>query len=186
MFFNKFSQPLATRFFELGSAIGDLNVGAQPELLVRRSKGRGRLRDSSFVWRARAHVALGFHARLRELGAEQKQVQVAKTIEHKHPQFATLAGYNVASDKDRGLANLIINWRKDFMSSSTEDGDDVDGKVIGRVKNWEAVELFTMGKDIVESMADAQKLRRFADGQLSIAAQFANVLKVQKRAASAD
>jgi hypothetical protein len=57
-------KPIAARFFELGSAIADLNNGIVPPLL-RPVRADNRRAAPSQLWRARAHVALGLEALLR-------------------------------------------------------------------------------------------------------------------------
>jgi hypothetical protein len=187
----------ATKFFELGSEISDISVGARPRLLVQK-KGSRRLGASSFEYRAKAHVALGLHARLREadvlkqlgledqgrhkrwveLGAEREhtgmtlQRGVANRIVREHKRFAKLAGYKPGSKKNKGLETLIIGWRNSFNSSQANE----DGKVIGKSKNWEAVELFEIGKSQIASMTSADDLRNFADLNLAIADEAVSIL----------
>jgi hypothetical protein len=57
-FFMKFDARFGDRFFELGSALADLNIGTVTPLLrpVRTGKRGG---DSSTTWRRRAHAVLG-------------------------------------------------------------------------------------------------------------------------------
>jgi hypothetical protein len=57
-FFKTFEAPFADRFFELGSALTDLNNGTDAPLLERTRTGK-RSGDSSMTWRRRAHAVLG-------------------------------------------------------------------------------------------------------------------------------
>src|SRR5436309_9438264 len=57
-------RPLGERFFELASAIADLNAGTVHPLL-RPVRADNRRADPSQLWRTRARVALGLEALLR-------------------------------------------------------------------------------------------------------------------------
>jgi hypothetical protein len=113
----------------------------------------------------------------------------AMDIANKYPQLDALAGGNSAAIKDlerqthlnpekrlKGLPKTIVNWRKQFTSSSIEHFEENS-----RVPTWEAVLSFDYGKKEVEAMDDVQKLQAFADKQLSAATEFARVLRAAKQ-----
>jgi hypothetical protein len=178
-FFRTLGVPFAHRFAELGTAVADLNEGAQPPILSRQRRAS---RDASDLWCARAHVALGLHARLRLLSnviphhSEAKHrpdlKAAAREIKVRYPQLK-----NIAGKKAKSLEETIINWRKEFLSSHLDDNLEV----IGRVRNWLAVNVFTTGKERIEAIRITQQLREFADTQLAIAAQISKILEAKKR-----
>ena len=202
-FFRTLQVPFASRFFELGFAIFDLNAGIPSDLLtlsdVKGRKLKGNKPSDSQLWRARARIALGLHALMRSrkiagsrmvAGSRRASLGAAATdIAKKYPQLDALAGGNSAAVKDlerqthlnpgkklKGLPETIVNWRKAFMSSPIQHFEETS-----RIPNWEAVLSFDYGKKGVEAIDDVQKLQAFADKQLAAAAEFAKVLRAAKQ-----
>jgi hypothetical protein len=154
VFFGRFKAPFADRFFELGAAIADLNSGTKHGLLTR-SHVDHRQPDSSQLWRARARVALGLYALMQ---SGETQGDAAKEIETKYQSLKALAG-----TKAQVLSKTVINWYKGFIAR--------------RIVNCEAVELFAVGKQIVEALNGKNgDLRKFAEAQLVAAAELCGVL----------
>jgi hypothetical protein len=158
-FFAPCNAQLAYRFFELHSAIADLNVGIVDPLLVP-TPVENRPGDPSGLWRTRARVALALHARM--LSGRSLTVDDAATyIAREFPSAALLAG-----TKSKNFAKTIIGWRKDFMSR--------------RIKNLEAAEVFAVGKEVVEGLVGERRpkelLDSFVHDQLARAAQVASEL----------
>jgi hypothetical protein len=154
LFFDRCKSPFAGHFFELGSAILDLNSGAAVDSLLSPSRPANRRPDSSQLWRARARVALALHALMR---SGKTQSDAADEIEIKYQSLKGLVGHKAGM-----LSKTVINWHKEFTSR--------------RIKNWEASELFTLGKDILKSMHSSHELLRFARTELAAAVQFAKRL----------
>jgi hypothetical protein len=177
--FDTLGVPFAHRFAELGAAIGDLNEGAQPPILMPQRKAS---RDPSDLWCLRAYVALGLHARLRLLSIASPRARgaqhrpdvkaTARQIGLKYSQLKHIAG-----KKAQSLEATIVNWRKEFLSSHLNDNLEV----VGRVKNWLAVEIFTKGKEKIETMNDARQHQEFADARFEIAVQGSEAIAAKKR-----
>ena len=180
-FFRTLGVPFAHRFVELGTAIADLNEGARPPILT---PHRPAIRDASDLWCARAHVALGLHARLRLLsnavphhsGARHRPdlKAAAREIKSRYPLLQ-----NIAGKKAKSLEDTIVNWRKEFLASHLDE----NLKVIGRIRNWLAVDIFTTGQEKMDAMSGTQELRDFADTQFAIAVQVSKMLGAKKRRA---
>jgi hypothetical protein len=148
-------KPLGGRFFELGSAIADLNVGTVHPLL-RPARAAYRPPDHSQLWRARAHVVLGLEACLRSgLNQEEAAAKIARQL----PSIAKLAGMKA---KDSTVQTIVVGWRKEFKA--------------GRVKNFEASEVFAEGMNRIEELKSSQDLREFATRQVAEPAKFLRVL----------
>jgi hypothetical protein len=137
-------KPIAGRFFELGSAIADLNNGTVHSLL-RPVRADNRRADPSQLWRARAHVALALEALLRSgLNRQDAALKVAR----QYPGIASLAGLRA---KDSALQTTLFGWRREFKA--------------GRVKNFEASELFAEGIKTIDRLSSRQGYLRFATRQ---------------------
>ena len=84
---------IADRFFELASAIADLNNGTVHSLL-RPVRADNRRADPSQLWRARARVALGLEALLRSgLNRSDAAAKMAS-------QYSSIANLSGAKAKD--------------------------------------------------------------------------------------
>jgi hypothetical protein len=187
--------PYAHRFFELGFAISDLNIGIVSDLLapsyVRGRKLKGIKPHTSQVRRAQARVALGLSALLRSeemSGIRRPSLDAAAIdIANRYQGLAVLAARHAAAVKDderqryvrpgkvKGLPATIKNWRKEFMASRFEQFDQRS-----RIPNWEAVLTYDEGKKSIEAMTDPRELKEFAWKQLNAAAEFAKVLSASR------
>jgi len=145
---------IAARFFELGSAIADLNNGTVRSLLQPASADNRRA-DPSQLWRARARVALGLEA-LRRSGLNRQDA--ALKVASQYSSIANLAG---AKAKDSKLQTTIFGWRRELKA--------------GRVKNFEASELFAEGIKRIDRLSSRQGYLRFATRQFAEAAEFSCV-----------
>jgi hypothetical protein len=149
-------RPLGQRFFELGSAIADLNSGIVRPLL-RPERADNRRADNSQLWRARAHVSLGLEALLRS-GLTRNEAAAKLTSDF--PGIAKLASANARNSK---LQTIFFGWRKQLRQA--------------RVKNFEASELFSEGMRKIEVIADKpHRLRQFSVQQLTEATTVYEVL----------
>jgi hypothetical protein len=162
-FSRKYNALVAHRFFELGSAIADLNSGIQCDLLKPARSGSQRPPHSSQVWRARARVVLGLDALIR---SGLTQAAAAKNIAKEFPLLKSLVSEKRCNDKILGidLSQTIVNWRKKSPSW----------------KNWEAVTVYKEGKEIImeklASNGNKDDLVAFANGQLKSAVDFCYTL----------
>jgi hypothetical protein len=158
-FFANYNARLAERLFEISSDTGDLNEGIVPPRMAA-TPVENRRGDPSQVWRARARVALVLDARMLS-GRSRTADDAAAYIVREFPSIALLAG-----KKSKNFAKTIIGWRKEFMSR--------------RIKNWEAAEVFAVGKDVIKGLAgegqSKKLLDRFIHDQLAHAAQVASEL----------
>ena len=127
-------------FFELGSALVDLNDGTVSDLLEPTYTGT-RPPDPSKLWRARAYVAIALHALI---SGGQKPEEAAYNLFREFPDIAKLANKNSRSGD---IKKTILAWRKLFSA--------------GRISNIEAGELYDVGRELIESktiqMADLGK-----------------------------
>jgi hypothetical protein len=88
---------LGDRFFELASAIVDLNTGTLHPLL-RPAHTENRRADPSQLWRARVRVVLAFEALVRSgVARKDAAAQVARKV-----SVAELAGVNAKSERHPG------------------------------------------------------------------------------------
>jgi hypothetical protein len=145
-------KPFANKyFFEPASAFADLNNGVvRPQMEPSLPGNRA---DPSNRWRGRARVAVALEARMRA-DLSQKQAEVARTIVREYPDLVTLAGENAGRD----FGATIIGWRNEFRA--------------GRIKNFEAEELFAFGVERIDKLAgDIDGLKALADEQLRAADQ---------------
>jgi hypothetical protein len=147
-------RPIADRFFELASAISDLNKGTVHPLL-RKVRPDNRPADPSQLWRARARVALGLEALLR---SDLNRSDAAAKIASQYSSIANLAGVKA---KDSKLQTIVFGWRRELKA--------------GRVKNFEASELFAEGIKRIDQMASPRGYREFAIRQFAEAANFSCV-----------
>jgi len=118
------ARDIGRRFFELASAIADLNVGTVHALL-RPERADNRRADTSQMWRARVRIILAFDA-LERSGLSQDAA--AAQVVRKLPNIDALVG---AKGKASSLQTTILGWRKALLA--------------GRVKNFEAQELLSAG-----------------------------------------
>jgi hypothetical protein len=146
-------RPIGDRFFEIGSAIVDLNVGTvhpllRPERVDHRRPARSQL--------SRARVALGLEALLRS-GLDRDEA--IAMIAGRYASIADLAG----ARRDRSkIWPIVFGWRREFRAN--------------RVKNFEANELFAEGMKRIDRLASPQHCRRFALSQFAEALASARVL----------
>jgi hypothetical protein len=149
-YFSSLSEkPIAARFFELASAIADLNHGTVHPLL-QQVRPDNRPADPSQLWRARARVALGLEALLR---SGLNRSDAAAKITSGYSSIANLAGVKA---KDSKLQTIVFGWRRELKA--------------GRVKNFEASELFAEGIKRIDRLASPQEHRKFAIRQFAEAA----------------
>lgn len=136
------------RFFELGSAIADLNTGAlHPLLALPKQTGRP---SPSQIWRGRANAALALHARA---SCKIKPSDAAKEIVREFPKVANLASARTRRSVHAGsMEKIILEWRKRFSA--------------GRIGNDEALELFEVGLKLINSLkGNVPELQKFARGR---------------------
>src|SRR5262249_13410845 len=131
---------IGDRFFELGSALADLNIGTVSPLLAPVSIGN-RPADPSQLWRARARAALALEAFIR---AGLSHDDATAEIRRAFPRIRELAG---ARAKRSGLSAILSRWRKEFRAR--------------RIKNFEATELFSAGLERINGLASVTAHRRF-------------------------
>jgi hypothetical protein len=148
-------RPIGERFFELASAIADLNVGTVHPLL-RPVRPDNRPADPSQLWRARARVVLGLEALLR-FGLNRSDA--AAKIARDYSSIAKLAGANARTSN---LQTTLFGWRKRLL--------------LGRIKNFEAQELFSAGLETIAALPQDQHLAEFAERQLSEATELLGAL----------
>jgi hypothetical protein len=147
-------RPIGERFFELASAIADLNVGTVHPLL-RPVRPDNRPADPSQLWRARARVVLGLEALLR-FGLNRSDA--AAKIALDYPSIAKLAG---AKARNSDLQTTLWVAQAPF---------------VGRIKNFEAQELFSAGLETIAALPQDQHLAEFAERQLSEATELLGAL----------
>jgi hypothetical protein len=148
---------IGKRFFELASAIADLNTGTVHPLLAG-VRVHNRRADTSQMWRARACVAVGLEALLRSgLSRNEAAAKVATEF----PSIARLAGPKA---RNSSLRTIVFGWRKELKAA--------------RVKNFEAGELFLEGVKEIDRLATLKghRIRKFAVSQLTQAAELPGVL----------
>jgi hypothetical protein len=148
---------IGNRFFELASAIADLNTGTVHPLLAG-VRVHNRRADTSQMWRARVRVAVGLEALLRSgLSRNAAAAKVATEF----PSIARLAGPRA---KNSTLRTIVFGWRKELKAA--------------RVKNFEASELFLEGIKKIDRLATLKdhRIREFAVSQLTLAAELSGVL----------
>ena len=144
---------LGDRFFELASAIGDLNNGTLHPLLqpVRADNRRA---DTSQVWRARARAVLALEALVQ---AGLSQDAAAAQLARKCRGIAGLVGRRARTSS---LQTTIVGWRKRLLA--------------GRVKNFVGREVLLAGREKIRHLRKQDAgLVEFADHQL---AELADVL----------
>jgi hypothetical protein len=152
-------RPLGQRFFELASAMADLNSGIVHPLL-RPERADNRRAESSQLWRARVHVALGLQALLR---SGLTRTEAAAKLATDFPGIPKLASAKAKNSKPQ---TIVFGWRKELRQA--------------RVKNFEASELFSEGMRKIEAIAHrTDRLREFAVQQLSEATTIYGVLSPQ-------
>jgi hypothetical protein len=151
-------RPVGNRFFNLASAISDLNSGTVHPLL-QAVRTVNRRPDFSQLWRARARVALGLEALIRS-GAKVDATVAAEKVAKRFPLLAKLAGPKASQSR---LAAVLLGWRREFRAT--------------RIKNFEATELFLEGMRRIEHLtAQPARLREFSADQLTEAIGEARVL----------
>jgi hypothetical protein len=136
------------RFFELGSAIVDLNKGAvHPLFVLPKQKGRP---SPSQIWRGRANAALALHALFK---CKIKLLDAAKEIVKEFPGIANLESERTSrSVRGGSLERIIIEWRKRFSAN--------------RIGNDEAAELFEVGRKLIDfHKNNIPELRKIARGR---------------------
>ena len=135
-------------FFELASAIGDRNAGVRRHPLLDSDIPKVTRADSSRIWRARANVTLALEALIT---AGDLISEAAAKIANANQSIKHLAGA-----KSETLKTALLGWRKEFRQ--------------GRVRNFEASELFGVGRNLIETRkGDIVKLRAIARNQLQAA-----------------
>jgi hypothetical protein len=149
-------QGISQRFFELGSAIADLNIGTVHPLL-RPERVDNRRGDRSQLWRARARVVLAFDAFVRSGLSRDAAVAAVRS---KLPNIAALFG---AKARASSLQTVVLGWRKQLLAK--------------RVKNFEAQELLSAGLEKSSALPKHDKrLVEFAEDQAAEVDRFLSVL----------
>jgi hypothetical protein len=129
-FLMKLNQSHADRFFELGDALYDLNIGARPAIF-----GGPKLKsvpNPTQIEVAKANVAFALDA-LIEVGSSPNDA--AQTLLAKFPSIKNLAGQK-SHRSGYSWEKTIQEWRKSLSSSS-------------RRKNELAVETFSAGRELI-------------------------------------
>ena len=145
-------------FFNLASAISDLNDGAVPPLF-QAVRSDNRHPDFSQLWRARTRVALGLEALIRS-GGKLNATAAAKKVARKFPILAKLAGAKAIQSR---LPAVLLGWRREFRAA--------------RIKNFEATELFLEGMRRIDRLTgQPARLCEFSANQLAEAINEACVL----------
>jgi hypothetical protein len=146
---------IGDRFFELASAITDLNTGTLHPLL-HPARADNRRADTSQLWRARARAVLALEALVRSgIARKAATAKLARTV-----NAAKLAG---AKAKTSNLQTTILGWRKGLLE--------------GRVKNFEGRELLLAGRDKIRDLPkNDPRLVEFAEHQLAELAEPSGVL----------
>ncbi len=133
-----FDLPFAQRFFDLGSAIEDLNLGIQSGLLAPVAQGSRRKPDPAEIWRARACVALALEALIR---AGRKREAAAREIFSQFPAVQKLI--NKKRSDGGTVTKSLIEWRKKLPSA----------------KNWQVTEFYALGIECIASLAASDRAR---------------------------
>jgi hypothetical protein len=151
-----FDLPFAYRFFELGSAIEDLNLGIRSELLAPVAQGSRRSPDPAKVWRARACAALALEALIK---AGRKREAASKELIGRFPNIKHLL--NKKRSAGGTVTKALIEWRKKLRSA----------------KNWQVTEFYTLGNECIARLAASDRasdrLVRFANDMGGRASQLA-------------
>ena len=149
---------VGNRFFNLASAISDLNSGTVPPLF-QAVRTVNRRPDFSQLWRARARVALGLEALIRS-GVKADATAVAEKAAKRFPLLSKLAGAKASQSR---LPTVLLGWRREFRAA--------------RIKNFEATELFLEGMRRIDRLTrQPARLREFSANQLTEAVNEARVL----------
>jgi hypothetical protein len=155
-----FDLPFAHRFFELGSAIEDLELGIQGDLLKPVPQGSRRPPDRAELWRARACVALALEALTR---AGRTREAAAKEIATRFSDVGKLINSKRSTGGGGSVPKTIIEWRKKLPS----------------VKNWQVNEFYALGIESIDRLAASssagERLVQFADDMSGRAAQSARL-----------
>ena len=130
-----FDLPFAQRFFELASAIEDLNLGIRTELLTPLAQGSRRTPDPAEEWRARACVALALEALI---GAGRTREAAAKEIARRFLDVQKLINKKQSAGGGP-VTKASIEWRKKLPS----------------VKNWHVTDFYALGKECIAGFAGA-------------------------------
>ncbi len=137
---------IGDRFFELASAITDLNTGTVRPLL-QPARADNRRADTSQVWRARARAVLALEALVRS-GIARKAAAARLA---RNANAAKLGG---AKAKTSNLETTILGWRKGLSE--------------GRIKNFEGRELLLAGREKIRDLPKRDpRLVEFAQSQLA-------------------
>ena len=159
-FFSTFRAPFANRFFELASAIADLNDGIQHVLLKPAHREANRPIDPSQLWRARANVVLAFDA-LIEAGLTRRDAtnKIARVSKLNRLVGKKINVRNDVVTAQSALSKTVVDWRKKFRSRNLK-------------KNWEVDTFYEAGSELIEFMVanDKDRLVDFANARLADAA----------------
>ncbi len=176
LFFSKFREPSARRFFELSMTISDLNLGIHGTLL-KPSTVEHRPPAASQLWCAKVRVVLCLEALILS-GLTQKNAA------DKIADFPALQKLvSPKRNKDRVvkivLSKTIIGWRKKLASDlaaavAAANGEPPIARAHRRRENWQVTPFYKVGKDEVERLAKHSKrqLGDFANAQLNAAVEF--------------
>lgn len=155
-----FDLPFAHRFFELGSAIEDLDLGIQDDLLKPVPQGSRRPPDRAELWRARAYVALALEALIR---TGRTREAAAKEIATRFADVGKLINSKRSTGGAGSVPKTIIEWRKKLSS----------------VKNWQVSEFYMLGIECIETLSASnsagERLVEFADDMSGRATQAARL-----------
>jgi|ERR1700724_3439678 hypothetical protein len=138
------SREHADKFHELSSVFANLGTGAvHPWVQPPKNKRR---HDPSQLWRARASAVVALEA-LHAAGMSLETA--ARDLMRRYKGITRLGGGKLK--KQAGISTLLT-WRKEFSS--------------GRVGDFEAKELFSAGRELIEQFSgDVARLREIADDE---------------------
>jgi hypothetical protein len=136
------------RFYRLALALDDLNRGIVDPLLEPITTGGTIKLNVSWVWCARANVAVGILALLKA-GLTRKVA--AQQAARDFPNITELAG--LSRQTPSSTATKILSWLDDFNKGDRS-----------KIKNRQALVIFASGKRIIEVLPkEADRLRKTAN-----------------------
>lgn len=146
----------ANSFFELSSAIANLQTGSvHPWLAPARDVAR---RDPSQLWRGRASAVVALEA-LCVARAPIDIKAAARELLRNHAGISRLGGGKL---KRQAGVSTLMNWHKEFSA--------------GRVKDVEANDLFSAGRELIQTLTgNAEKLCELAENRARAAVAAAGV-----------
>jgi hypothetical protein len=136
------------RFYRLALALDDLNRGTVDPLFEPIKTGGTKKRNVSWIWCARANVAVGILALLKA-GLTRKEA--AQQAARDFPKIKELAG--LSRQNPSSTATKILGWFDDFNKGPRT-----------KIKNEQALAMFASGRQIIEELPkEADRLRKTAN-----------------------